>query len=110
MSNSIDTNSLLAQLRVMAARSALPESTATPEIDQVQSGEFGAALKSSLEGINDRQLSAARLAAAFERGEEGVELSHVLVEMQKARISFETLSQVRNKMISAYKDVMNMPL
>ena len=50
------------------------------------------------------------MAADFERGVEGVELSQVMVEMQKARISFEALSQVRNKMITAYKDIMNMPI
>lgn len=111
MSNLIDTNTLLSQLRVAAHRAGL-SGAATAESASPSSGaaEFAEALKQGIQHVNDRTQHAGSMAADFERGVEGVELSQVMVEMQKARISFEALSQVRNKMITAYKDIMNMPI
>lgn len=111
MSNLIDTNTLLSQLRVAAHRAGLSGAT-TAESASPSSGatEFAEALKQGIQHVNDRTQHAGSMAADFERGVEGVELSQVMVEMQKARISFEALSQVRNKMITAYKDIMNMPI
>lgn len=111
MSNLVDTNTLLSQLRVAAHRAGLSGMT-TAETALPPSGatEFAEALKQGIKNVNERQQHAAGMAVDFERGVEGVELSQVMVEMQKARISFEALSQVRNKMITAYKDIMNMPI
>mgnify|MGYP001819256743 CR=1 FL=1 len=108
MSNSIDSAALLSQLREMASQAGIPPAkTEKPE----ESGtEFTQVLKQSLENVNDRKQSAAKMARAFELGEPGVELSQVMVEMQKARISFETLSQVRKKLVTAYQEIMNMPV
>lgn len=109
MSNLVDTNTLLSQLRVAAHRAGL-SGAATDEIPSTGAAEFAEALKQGIQNVNARQQHAAGMAVDFERGVEGVELSQVMVEMQKARISFEALSQVRNKMITAYKDIMNMPI
>jgi len=111
MSNLIDTNTLLSQLRVAANRAGLSNmSTAESASSTSGTSEFADALKQGIQQVNEMQQSAQSMAVDFERGVEGVELSQVMVEMQKARISFEALSQVRNKMITAYKDIMNMPI
>jgi flagellar hook-basal body complex protein FliE len=47
---------------------------------------------------------------AFEMGDDSVDLSEVMIAAQKSTISFEALSQVRNKLMKAYQDVMNMPV
>ena len=109
MSNSIDSHLLLAQLKAMAAQAGIPDSKPQPA-SEAQTTDFTDVLKKSVEHVNDRNLHANSLAEAFEKGEVGVELSQVMIEMQKARISFETLSQVRNKVVSAYQEIMNMPL
>ena len=50
----------------------------------------------------------AGLATAFESGDPTVNLSEVMVAIQKASISFQAMTQVRNNLVSAYKEVMNM--
>ncbi len=55
-------------------------------------------------------MHAKNLAEAFEKGDAGVELSQVMIEMQKARVSFEAVKQVRNQLVTAYQEVMSMPV
>ena len=71
---------------------------------------FTELLRDSLEGVNARSREAQGLRESFERGAPGVELADVMIAVQKARVSFEALTQVRNKMVSAYKDIMSTPL
>jgi len=112
MSNSIDTNSLLQQLRAMAQDTGIPESKSatselTPPADTI---EFSKILENSLKAVNERGSEAGALKKAFEAGNPNVELADVMIAAQKARISFEALTQVRNKMVTAYQEVMRMPL
>lgn len=71
---------------------------------------FGALLKQGIDAVNATQQSADALASAWERGEPGVDLARVMVETQKASVSFQALAQVRNRLISAYQDIMNMSI
>jgi flagellar hook-basal body complex protein FliE len=108
MNNSIDSTALLSQLRVMAGKTGIPAEKAVAATEPRT--EFTSILKSSLQSVNDRQITSEKLAKAFELGDPNVELSQVSIEIQKARIAFETLSQVRNKLVSAYQEIMNMPV
>ncbi len=72
--------------------------------------DFSAMLSNTLNHINQNQQQASELANAFEAGDPNVNLSQVMIEMQKARVSFEALSQVRNKLITAYQEIMNMQI
>ena len=60
--------------------------------------------------MNQTQQHATALAAAFERGTPGVELPQVMLEMQKASVSFRALTEVRNRLVNAYQEIMNMPI
>ncbi|HEY7929317.1 MAG TPA: flagellar hook-basal body complex protein FliE [Steroidobacteraceae bacterium] len=71
---------------------------------------FGALLKQGIDAVNSTQQSADALANAWERGVPGVDLARVMVETQKASVSFQALAQVRNRLISAYQDIMNMSI
>ena len=77
-----------------------------------QSGatEFAKLLKQGIDSVNESQNSAANLATAFERGVPGVELPQVMLEMQKANVSFRALTEVRNRLVNAYQEIMNMPI
>lgn len=103
MSN-VDINQVLAQMRLMGdqARSTRvqPESPA----------DFQALLKDSINKVNDTQQQASKLAQAFETGETDASLAEVMISLQKASVSFQAMVQVRNKLVEAYKDVMNMPM
>lgn len=104
--NSISNQELLSQLRSMAQQAGISnEST-----QNAPKGEFSALLQQSIKNVNKRQQFSGHLAEAFELGDPNVDLSQVMIEGQKARIAFETLSQVRNKLISAYKEIANMPI
>jgi len=71
---------------------------------------FGTLLKQGIDAVNATQQSADALSSAWERGVPGVDLAHVMVETQKASVSFQALAQVRNRLISAYQDIMNMSI
>jgi flagellar hook-basal body complex protein FliE len=71
---------------------------------------FGALLKQGIDAVNSTQQSADALASAWERGAPGVDLARVMVETQKASVSFQALAQVRNRLITAYQDIMNMSI
>ncbi|MGC1175681.1 flagellar hook-basal body complex protein FliE [Polaromonas sp.] len=72
-------------------------------------GGFAGELKKSLDRISDSQQEAYGQAEAFELGKPGVALNDVMVDMQKANIGFQMGLQVRNKVVAAYQEIMNMP-
>jgi len=70
--------------------------------------DFQALIEKSIASVNAQQIQAGQLANQFELGDPNVDLVRVMVEMQKARVSFEATSQIRNKFVDAYKEIMNM--
>jgi len=108
MSNTIDTTQLLAQMRAMAAQ-AQAKSSVT-ETDAAANPDFSSLFKSAIDKVNDVQQQAGNLAQAFEAGDPKVELTEVMVGLQKASLSFQAMTQVRNKLVSAYQEVMSMPI
>jgi flagellar hook-basal body complex protein FliE len=70
---------------------------------------FGAAVERALEQVNAAQQKAKGLREAYEMGEP-VPLTDVVIQMQKASLAFETTLQVRNKVMKAYEDILNMPV
>jgi flagellar hook-basal body complex protein FliE len=69
---------------------------------------FSDALKASLDNVNTTQVQAEKLGERFAAGDNSVSLSDTMISMQKASISFQATVQVRNKLVSAYHDIMNM--
>jgi flagellar hook-basal body complex protein FliE len=70
---------------------------------------FGATLTKAVQTVNAQQAKASELTAAYERGETH-DIVSVMVERQKASLGFEATLQVRNKLLSTYRDIMNMPV
>ena len=99
---------VLAQMRALAgeASGALPSSTSPPATGE----EFATLFAQSIERGNALQHEAARVAEAFELGQSGVDIAEVMIAGQKASIAFEAMVQVRNRLLSAYQDIMNMPI
>ncbi|QJC55162.1 Flagellar hook-basal body complex protein FliE [Polaromonas vacuolata] len=100
--------SVLAQMREISSSATLGSGGASSNAEAVSGGGFAGELRKSLERINDLQQSAGAQAEAFEMGTPGVALNDVMVDMQKANIGFQTGIQVRNKMVQAYQEIMNM--
>ena len=72
--------------------------------------DFSAAFAHALEGVNTRQKLSATMTREFQLENPKVSLEETMVATQKASISFQALIQVRNKLVSAYQDIMNMPV
>ncbi|MFN2308634.1 MAG: flagellar hook-basal body complex protein FliE [Gammaproteobacteria bacterium] len=104
----IDVNQLMVQMRAMAA--AAQSSAPAPGVEPAQGGGFGDLLKQSIDAVNASQQQSRDLSNAFVRGEPNVDLTEVMVAVQKASLSFQAITQVRNKLVQAYQDVMNMPV
>jgi flagellar hook-basal body complex protein FliE len=71
---------------------------------------FADLLQQSIASVNDIQQSAGKMTEAFETGAANISLADVMVATQKANVSFQATLQIRNKLVEAYKDVMNMPM
>lgn len=69
---------------------------------------FSDALKASLQNVSNAQIQADDMGKKFAAGDDSVSLSDTMIAMQKASISFQATVQVRNKLVSAYHDIMNM--
>ena len=70
--------------------------------------DFGALLKASVDGVDNAQTQASALANRFQLGDSKVSLEETMVAVQKASLSFQQLVQIRNRVVAAYHDVMNM--
>jgi flagellar hook-basal body complex protein FliE len=70
---------------------------------------FGKTMNDALQAVSTQQAKASELSAAYERGDTH-DIVSVMVERQKASLGFEATVQVRNKLLSAYRDIMNMPV
>jgi flagellar hook-basal body complex protein FliE len=79
------------------------------QVNEPGKGNFATYMADAFNGVNDTQQASAELKNAYERGED-VPLTDVVLSMQKASIGFEATLQVRNKLIRAYEDIMNMPV
>lgn len=111
----VGMESLLAKLN--AAREALSQgvgaagaSATVPKAGAAKAGgvDFGSLLKASVDGVDRAQAQASTLAAKFQLGDPKVSLEETMVAVQKASLSFQQLVQIRNRVIAAYRDVMNM--
>ncbi|APZ44610.1 flagellar hook-basal body complex protein FliE [Acidihalobacter ferrooxydans] len=102
-----DINQVLAQMRAMAA-AAEGNKTSPAAASDAGKPDFGKLLEESINKVNEAQQHAGNLALSFEAGNPNVNLGEVMVALQKASLSFEAMTQVRNKLVSAYQEVMNM--
>ena len=71
---------------------------------------FQTMFKNAIDNVNEKQKVASDLATRFEQGDASLDLPEVMIAMQKSTVSFQAMTQVRNKLIEAYKDIMNMPV
>ncbi|OWY39538.1 flagellar hook-basal body complex protein FliE [Xenophilus sp. AP218F] len=96
---------LLGELRSAAAlASGKPAATQQQQTPQV---DFADVLKSTIAQVNSAQQTSQEMQKQFELGDEGVNLQDVMVTMQKASLSFQTMVQARNKLVTAYQEIMN---
>ena len=76
---------------------------------EARPASFAASLEDALQSVNRGQAEAGKLSEAYERGET-IDIAKVMLARQQASVGFEATLQVRNKLLSAYKDIMSMPV
>lgn len=113
--NGIDRSQITAMMAQIRAAAAKMEGVQAPVRNTITSAEapkidFAEALKASLDQVNSAQSASKKLGEQFALGDDKVSLSDVMISAQKASISFQTTVQVRNKLVSAYHDIMNMQI
>lgn len=106
----IDTRNLEQMLTELRAAGAVAQGKAASATQAPGGADFGQALKSAIDQVNATQQQAQQMTKEFVAGADNVNLQDVMVNLQKASLSFQQMVQVRNKLVSAYQDVMNMPV
>ncbi len=110
----MEIDRVLSQIRTIrseatGALDGLGRGVAAPEGAEA-SVSFASVLRSGLDQVNSAQQSARKAATDFEMGKPGTDLPQVMLEMQKASVSLRAAVEVRNKLVTAYQEIMNMPV
>lgn len=127
-----DINSVLSQLRQVRsqiqnapeAEHVAPSDRLSNEVEKVQKQsqnypniqsdpnvpDFQTMFSNAIDSVNEKQQLSGSLRTRFEKGDPQVDLPEVMIAAQKASVSFEAMKEVRNKLVEAYKDIMNMPV
>lgn len=108
---SIDTRKLdqmLAELRPVGSAGSVSSGKSANAAGVAGGADFASALKTAIDEVSQAQQSAQQMSQDFATGNTNANLQDVMVNLQKANISFQQMVQVRNKLVSAYHDIMNM--
>ncbi|GAA6134810.1 flagellar hook-basal body complex protein FliE [Oceaniserpentilla sp. 4NH20-0058] len=126
-----DINSVLSQLREVRSQIKSPNEVPTSaadrlaqEVDKLQNQsanypnieadpnvpDFQTMFGNAINNVNEQQMQSSELRTRFEKGDPMVDLPEVMIAAQKASVSFDAMKEVRNKLVEAYKDIMNMPV
>jgi flagellar hook-basal body complex protein FliE len=124
MTDRVDINRLLGDMRSLKAQTQVfqrPQGIADspngmrslgalPVEGATKAPSFGDLMTQAVNKVNEVQQTSSNMAEAYEKGVAGVDITDVMIASQKASVSFQAMVQVRNKLIDAYRDVMDMPI
>lgn len=100
-----EISNVLAQIRQLSAQM----DTGVAPANQTQPSEgFSTAMKDAVDAVSRQQATAESLMSKFSAGDPNTSVAEVVVEMQKASISFQAMSEARNRIVDAYREIMNM--
>ncbi len=100
-----EINKVLSQMRALST-----EIHGAPQAQPAGGVDFGDLLRRSIEQVNEQQTAATGLLTRFEGGAPDVSVAEVMISMQKASLSFQAMNEVRNRLVEAYQQIMNMPI
>lgn len=120
----MDINRLLVEMRSLKSQTqafSRPENLASRDVAGVSleggvkvsstnAPSFSDMLSQAVNKVNDLQKASSSMATAYEKGDPTVDISDVMVASQKSSVAFQSMVQVRNKVLDAYRDIMNMPM
>ena len=118
MTDRVDINRLLMDMNALKAttqafgslRGLDVKGPAEPGARPVNGPQFGDLFSQAVNKVNSIQQASGATAQAYIRGDANVDVTDVMIASQKSAVAFQALTQVRNKVVEAYKDIMNMPI
>ena len=120
MSDRMDINRLLMEMRSIKSQTHSFNSVGDISGDlrgtniqlnrQVNGPTFGTVLTEAIDKVNSIQQESGAMSEAYIKGAPGVDITDVMIASQKSAVAFAAMTEVRNKVVEAYKDVMNMPI
>jgi flagellar hook-basal body complex protein FliE len=107
----MDTRGIDQMLSELRSVSQVAQGKAVSPADAPAGGvNFADVLNNALKDVSAAQGEARAMAQNFSAGDPNVNLQDVMVNLQKASLSFQQMVQVRNRLVTAYQDIMNMPV
>ena len=111
MTQGVEFNRLMLQMRSMQVEAMnRPQPVAPTAAQEAKGPGFDDLLQQAVNRVNELQQTTSELQTGYERGDAGIDLAQVMVASQKSSVAFQAMTQVRNKLITAYEDIMKMPI
>ena len=118
MSDRVDISRLLLEMRAMKAQTqafggvgslAAKDVVKNQEL-KANGPQFSDLMSQAINKVNEVQQASSAMSQAYIQGDPNIDVTDVMIASQKAGVAFEAMVQVRNKLVEAYRDVMNMPI
>lgn len=93
-----------------AAQSSQDGVSASADVSSPANTNFADILTRAVDQVNAVQKESGRLSTAYQQGDPNVALTQVVIASEKAGVAFEAMNEVRNRLVNAYEDIMNMPI
>lgn len=115
----MDINRLMMEMRAMKAQTqafggagslAAQDVRSATQNEQLNGPKFSELMSQAVDKVNDVQHASGALQKAYLQGDPNVDITDVMIASQKSGVAFDAMLQVRNKLVDAYRDVMNMPI
>jgi len=113
-----DVNQVLNEMRQLKARAqgfeevrSSQDGAVSTQTATASSGvNFAEMLTQAVDQVNAVQKESGQLSTAYQQGDPNVALTQVVIASEKAGVAFEAMNEVRNRLVNAYEDIMNMPI
>lgn len=106
----MEISKVLSQMRELSTELRTAPTAPGGAVGGTGNVQFGDVLRNAIDSVSEQQAAAQTLVTRFEGGAPDVSIAEVMVSMQKASLSFQAMNEVRNRLVDAYQQVMNMPI
>ena len=107
-------NTMLAQMKAMEQAASLDKApnlgNSLQSPTQEPQSEFAGVFKNAIDSVNQIQQESAQLSTGYTNGDPNIDITRVMVANQKAGLAFQSMVQVRNKLVESYREIMNMSM
>lgn len=117
MTDRIDVNRLLLEMRALKSQTqafggleGVAARDKPPGAEPANASSFSSIMEQAVGKVNEVQQASSAISKSYLQGDPNVDVTDVMIASQKAGVAFDSMLQVRNKLVDAYRDVMNMPL